>query len=549
MKRLTKIPIRKLLDWTGAAIISCFWFAISGTALLNREDFVDWIAYALPSANWVTSGLFALPQLGTQHSFNQFWLFSSPLMGLGPWPWFKLFGVARESYLFGIMAIYSVNLVVFSVAFHKLLRIRSFTFSCLLVYTVLGNRIYMSSLYNQRYDLLVYSGLLLAFYPKSKPARWQWLIAGGLTLLHPSLLIASVIWLVWPLLRSIKKGPLIRALGFDWIYYALSLLFVFFWYGRWSKVQAQMLPYINSYASAMQTKSAFMLGLFPFPLEYLGGLSSAIFLLGCAVSAVAIVCFMLVSKSGRQFLFKNESIFSGALAISVGLIIDTFKGFSYNDYLMISLAPIIIAFGSKFVGKKLIFYSLLILALSNLYSTQKLDFLPPSYVKQKDIIDFVVKHTHPGDRIVLASPFVLAAPPHVLPENRKVVYVIPQPFCLEDFDFQLFRKQIRQETAVYLGAPEWYEEVVSQCTPFVKVSKEKLFESAHQETTLFGNQVVIVARKNYQSWFAPPPPEFPPPPEKSLSSLLRSPIGSLGGPPPRPPNPGPSRGVPPRLLR
>ncbi len=86
------------------ALLLFGWFGFAAFQMtFSRLEWHDWIAYALPAANFVERGTLSTPQLGDQAHFPETWLFNSPLMGLGPAPFYAALHVGRVPYLAGVL--------------------------------------------------------------------------------------------------------------------------------------------------------------------------------------------------------------------------------------------------------------------------------------------------------------------------------------------------------------------------------------------------------------------------------------------------------------
>ena len=161
----------QLFDTLAAIGIFIALLVLHYRLLFERLEWDDWVAYALPAANWVSRGTLNLPQLGTQYHFDRYWLFSAPWMGLGPVPWFLTFGIGRTSYLMGTLAIAITNLLFLPYVFRRALQLRSLTISILLTNAWLGHATYLSSLHN---SVMIYwptASLHWFLSPKRKKPR------------------------------------------------------------------------------------------------------------------------------------------------------------------------------------------------------------------------------------------------------------------------------------------------------------------------------------------------------------------------------------------
>jgi hypothetical protein len=460
-------------------------------------EWYDWIAYALPAANFVERGSVSLPQLGSQYHFDQYWLFNAPLMGVGPVPFFAAFGVGRVSYLIGIVVAAVVNLAVFTWVIRRAMQLPSMALAALCTWAFLGNRNYNSILYMQRYDAIVLSVMLLAFVPlktsRGGAPAWRWLCAGVLPLLHPSLIPASVAWLVTEVALAFVSGrhraaPPEPRRYFGPALFALTGIAALAWYGRIDAFQNQFLPHIRYHANRL-AYAPDVGKIFDVPIGMPYKLASLATTLIIVVAAFG----LLASTIRRSPQRPPIRVAVAALLIALTVALDLVRGQRYWVFFILGLGPCLLFAGCDQGGRRKIVLSLLIgLAVIQTAMSLKLDRLSVLSTDQRDSVGFVVVHTRPAERIVLGPPFILAAAPAHLTEQREVVRVVPQPFYLADFDPVAFRAEIQKMATVYVGEREWFyrPEIVTKN----QRAQIPLFPDAAIEEFTFSGTRVIVAR-------------------------------------------------------
>lgn len=473
--------------------------------LFERLEWDDWVAYALPAANWVTRGTLNLPQLGTQYHFDRHWLFSAPWMGLGPVPWFLTFGVGRTSYLMGTLAIAVTNLLFLPYVFRRALQLRSLTVSILITNAWLGHATYLSSLHNQRYDLLAYSILALLFIPRTeKTASWKWLLAGCLPLIHISLSLACFSWCMlagFTLFLSPHQTEVKRSrIWTITLCLMAGLVTSVLWYGRWDAVQTQLIPHLQAHLrhEGFQYPG---IGWYAGPLSYQSILGRIVFAIPLLLSVFTILNSFRICNQGSPLPLLASALFCAVVCW------DALRGFIYLAFYAFGLAPILLSEVTRSTWRHTLIGLFAVLGLVHL--TMNFSLAPQwpylftveiqsrqpfiaQHVSQRSVLEFIVSHTQPNDRIVVGPPFILSSAERHLAGNRRIVAVTPQPFYLDDFDSHLFRTSLRQQAHVYLGTPDFFQRTQSwnKGKPDLR---QPLFENGTiVKRSFFGTTVLIV---------------------------------------------------------
>lgn len=435
---------RLFVDLVLTVLLVTLVLGCHGVALFNRLEWVDWIAYALPAANLVHGEHFALPQLGQQHAFDRVWLWNSAWVGLGPVPAFVLFGVGRTPYLIGCFLGDAFALVTIALILRKALRWPYYSVAVFATYTFLGTRSYYAELYNQRYAVFCVAALALLFSPGEQRPSWKWLLAGILPLIHPSMFIGAFVWIGSACIAVNSRLHVIRPPGRSVFFLITGIVLTALWYVRPEAYKLQLLPNFqgvagrsgwNVYASSLTSVPTY-----------------------ATAAAVFLLVFYVVWT-----MIRTRSCSLSALRVTVALagaeLADLLMGFPYLHYYVLGLGPVVFALAAR-RARNLVLTVLLALAGANAAVSWRLERTPPILVAQSEPVDFIVRHTRPGDRITLAPPFVLAASAN-LPEGRSVRHVVPQPFIIPHFDEQAYRSEVRSGTDVYIGSPDFFRVVTA----------------------------------------------------------------------------------------
>ncbi len=437
--------------------------------IFHRLEWYDWVAYALPAADWVERGVLGTPQLGPQFHFDRTWLFNAPLMGAGPAPFYALLGTGRISYLIGLSLFALLNLAAYTWVIRKALKLPGLALSLFGAMAILGNRIYLSSYANQRYDLLAYAAMLLAFAPESTstsrpnaaPAWWRWALAGLLPLLHPALVPASLLWLaveIALMLRNTRRRSSMddvetpgRISPVGPILFALFWILTACWYGRSEGLNSQFLPHLRFHSARTAEGSN------------AGRIFDTVSAFPFAFPTLATTLLIAALALGLVLAFRRVSIRIVLPAVLiVGVVaLDLLRGFSYWGFYLLGLAPcFLFAFGDSPRPRRLALAVVLTFAAAQTAVALRLDrSVRASLADQGEAIAFLVAETQPGESIVVGPPFLLASAPRSLPDGRHVLYVLPQPFYLLDFDRDLYRSQIAAQTTTYIGQADWFHRI------------------------------------------------------------------------------------------
>lgn len=449
-------PWWRLADALSAVALLALILLDQAATLFKRDEWVDWIAYALPAANVLTRGTFATPQLGDQFGLDRFWLWNSPLMGLGPLPFFAALGVSRTSYLLGLVLVSAVVAVVVTALMRRALGLRSWALAVVAAYAVLGMRSYDVELGNQRYCVIVVAALAYLFFPaepgprRASPARWA--LAGALPLLHPSLLFASAFWVLgeagaWALDRRRGDRPPVPWAGMA--LFALGVAGCAGWYLRPEPLRLQFLPQARS-ISARSGLALAASTLFGVP-TYAG----YALILASAVAAVRAGRKRPTATATTTATPAPGLVRAGVTVLAI-FALELARGFVYLPYYLIGLAPAVFGVWRP-TARRRVFTSLLVAvavmnaAVASRFATFRYPRTDPAARRA-----FILRHTRPGDRIVLGPPLVLAAAGADWPGGRSVRFVVPQPFILASYDDARFRAAILDGADVYIGEEKSY---------------------------------------------------------------------------------------------
>lgn len=478
-------------------------------AIWRMPESDNTIAYSLPAANFVLHGKLALPQLGTQYHLNKYWLLNSPLMALGQVPFFYLMGVSRTADLTGVSlaAIFSGAIVFFllcrSASLNSRLLIIPFA-----MFGLMGHRQVFAELYNQRFLIIAIGVLALAFFPFRDRGRfqwWQWLMAGGFTLLHPAFLPAQMIWFVFAVLGLMSNhsdGPLFNTifqsefLESRWVKlasFAIGFLSSLCWYARPEAFLSQFLPHAvhGNQTGNLRANGPFA-GILGTHISPFYGIPSQMVSLGLVVMAWWLMVSWFLRK--RTNITENSG-FAGLASITVMAVslLDMVKGFGYIIFYLVALAPALIAEIRRQNDRKTALACLALMGFCHFVVSLKFDTNQICTLTTSEALDFIRDRTRPGDCIVIGPPFVFPSAVAQLGENRVIRYVVPQPYWLSGFSDELFRREIDAQCDVYIGAERWYFHRVGYHDS--KSPDFPLFSNDQRERTTLQGLDLIIARK------------------------------------------------------
>jgi hypothetical protein len=438
----------------------------------------------LPAANLLQEGRLAVPQLGPQVLLDTHWLLSSPLMGLGPVPLMLVGGVDRLPALTGVVlcAVASLCLMAFSIRRSLQLKTLGWAFVFSLAF-LLHRGLPTSDLYNQKYSVLVYGVMSVAFLPRawaSGPGPWwRWTAAGALPLLHPTLLAAWLVWVVAALASMLRQSDWqsLRRQPGPWLFCGMAAMCLA-WYGRPVPLLGQLLPHA-SYGGFRQAGA--LAGTLDAAASPAAALPSQAASLGILV--LAIVCLWRAARGEPG----SRASAPAAVALLAVLPFDAINGLPHYGYYLVGLGPCLLSVGRP-EGRlrRMTLLALGTLVAVNLTISARLDTQAPNWTSTEDSEAFLNGHLRPGDRVVLGPPFVLVAAGRAADVPR----IVPQPYFLETFDQQQFRSEIERCCNVYIGAPEWFRRPV-----WTEPSGASLLPDTAVEAFDFAGREVIVARR------------------------------------------------------
>jgi len=486
-------PAARWLDRVLAAVLALSYLSFLISSVFSRREWTDTIAYGLPGANLVVRGALTVPQLGSQFAFDRYWLFNAPLIVLGDVPWFLAAGVGRIPYLLGVVAMGAFNLVVFTAVCRRLLDLASLAFAMLLAFAFLGTRgVVVSDLYNQKYAVAAAGLLLLAFVPlrdhriSDRRRWWQWLAASMVPMVHLVLAPVAIVWLGSAAFERYSgdsateadaasrspAGPIAFAIGT-----AASLA----WYGRVTPFITQLWPHITYSGRRLEGSLSGFLDTAASPIA-----SGATWILHGMVVCGAIA---IIATAARGRPYRTHGALPAALAIVVLLLLDLWRGYLYYAYVLIGVGPALLAATTISFRRRSVLVAVTVIAIANLAVASRLDRSRPDWTTTAAGTRFLLEHTHAGDRIVLAPPFVFTAA--TAAPARDVRRIVPQPYYLEAFDRAAWIRDLNACCNVYLGAEEFLHEPV-----FVQpATNDPFFSDASIERLDFRGGPVVVARK------------------------------------------------------
>lgn len=471
-------PIEKIIAILFISILIGFQLHL----LLLKPQGGDMACYGLAAGNWAMGRSLVLPQFGGQYEMDKLWHFNSPLLGYGPGFFFKLGDVGYDWYIAGCVAQLFVSLLAFFLLNLKITGRQNWHRAVFLTIAFLSTRTYMCEFLNQRYSTFCYIMLALLFYPfrrtDEKAPAIQWIVAGMLPLLHPALLPASVVWVLGEtLLMIIRRKWLISIGGLSGFLAGVASSSL--WYLNPHGLRTQFLPHLQG--RDFVPFSGWDMGL------------SRIFALPSQSTHLLIVVINLTLAflSIRFSTNRPEKIRLGVMTILV-LALDASGRMFYLPYYLIGMAPAAISLVDHPLWRDRLIKALTLLGCAQLAVEYKM-FDPTTHLpaSRATARDFLVANTRPGDHIVVGPPFVLsAASDPVLPENRTIEKVVPMPIYLKDFKQDQFLDEIRQNTTVYIGSPEYFRGVQL----FYKPESPPIFENAEMRELSFQNQKILIAR-------------------------------------------------------
>ena len=415
--------------------------------LLLRTVNGDYSAYALPAANWVMTGQLAIPQLGPQFELDREWRFNSPLIGGGPALFFWAGEIGQDWYLFGCGLQVVVGGVGFLILVRRALAGHGWLLAAGVTFALLTERQYLSELVNQRYTIVAYVAVAALYFParRSGPHApwWQWWLAGFLPLIHPCLLIGSVVWVLAEVATFIRERAL-TAGAFGLVGFLLGVVLTYAWY-----LDPHLLcnpvppaPDLSGLRPVLRMGPAGELEVCPTePVDHGRGVA-------CGRARVG-------SWPSRRTGAVSPR--AGDRAVALVLALDARGNMAYLSYYLLGVAPAALACLAGTPWQRRV--ALIWCGLAVLQCGTELKLNPPDPVRpitRSATRDFLVEHTRPGDLIVVGPPFTLAAAEPDLPNGRRIVYVVPMPLFLKDFDVDLFLADIRSRCTVYVGSPCYF---------------------------------------------------------------------------------------------
>jgi hypothetical protein len=486
---------RAVLDRVAAALIVLALATVIVRASLRHAEWSDWVAYALPGANYVERGVLALPQLGPQMGLDRHYLLNAPWMVVGPIPWYWSLGVGRLGYVAGVATLGVACLGLYVLAIRKVFGPISWAASASLAAAFAANRNFLIEVILQRYSILCFAALLVAFWPTTGPSWrrpwWTWAAAASLPMVHPALVIGLGFWGLG-LLGSLLPGAVeARADEVEgprrdgWagpMAFAALIAAGFAWYGRPALLREQFLPHVRfgNYRSEAGFKILQVPAALPFSAPTLA-------------MDVGLACLGPLLTAGWAILPRWRRsiapVLPAALALAFVLVADALRGFAYIHYYALGLGPWLLWPLRGPATRRAALAVLSAVAMANLAVSAYMERGRIDTAGTAEAIDFVVARTRPTDHLVLGPPFVLASSPPALPGGRVVERVVPQPYYLDDFDEAAFRREIADRAWVYVGDPQWFRHPVYTTPPGAP-----LFPDADVEEATFDGDRVIVAR-------------------------------------------------------
>jgi hypothetical protein len=446
-------------------------------ALQSRLGYADDVAYGLPAANWVCGKPFATPQVGDQYGIDRAWRFSSPVMGGGAAPFLWAFGVSSSSYAVAVATAGGIAAVVFLGLLRRAVPGVGWWVIILAVGGFLLTLVYLSEFHNHRLAVLAYPAVGLLFWPRASAVNaapwWQWTLAGFLPLIHPALLIGSIVWILAEI-RVAARLRIVSAIGLTGFLAGVGACAI--WYLDPNTFSTQFLPHLRS-----RTFTPFSGWGQPASWKY--ALPSQVAL--ATVLVMAALAVTTASGSGYRGCGRVLGVLTLVLAL------DAIGYMNFLPFYVIGLAPVVIHLlsGTKWQFRFVV--GLAGLALVHLAVAVKLD---PWSVRRPVTADeargFLLEHTGPGDVIVVGPPFVFAASGSAAVEGRGIPYVVPVALYLDGFDEDGYLAAIRSSATVYVGYPEYFAGVMRDYKP----TSNPIFPDGLQRMVDFRGDQVLVAR-------------------------------------------------------
>ena len=479
------------LDAVGASVLTTGYLWLLLASVFSRREWADTIAYGLPGANLVRFGALAMPQLGTQFGFDRFWLFNAPWVVVAEVPTFWLTGAGRIPHLTGIALFGLVNWIVFTAVCRRLFDMHSVTGAMLIAFAFLDTRgLVTSDLYNQKYSVVAYALLLVAFLPVTDPRGacgrpwWQWLAAGLLPLTHIVLPPAGIIWFVTvvTLDRSVRGRSMLGP-----VLFVIAGLASAAWYLRPEPLSTQLWPHV---AFGGFREAGHFSGLFDVAASMIAAIPTWTLAVATVVAAVVVAVYAWRGTSRTEP--RDDALLAVpavALILSI-FVVDAWRGYLDYGYFLTGVGPIVFAAAATAAGRRALVAVLLAGAgIVNIAVSTRLDRLPPDWTPTTATEQFLTAHTRADDRIVVGPPFVFAAA--AMPPARTIPRVIPQPYFLATFDRSAWRADLNACCNVYVGEEEQYTRLARPLGP----AREPIFADADIEHVRFNGQPVIVARR------------------------------------------------------
>lgn len=494
-------PSPRRADRAFAALLFLLYAAIVVQAAFNRREFFDTVGYALPGANLVERGTLSLPQLGDQLGLDRVWLLNAPFIVLGPVPGMALLGAGRIPNVLGVVILALANGLAFIWALRRALPRGPLTIAVLAMMAFLLHRNALGELYNQRYTVATFALMALAFAPPREnaarhPPSWQWLAAGALPLMHPSLALALAVWCLARVVDALRPDPPAA----PWprlgpLLFLIALGLAVAWYGRVEAFETQFLTHLRFGNYRASPPWVGLTQVYASPIA--GAPSWALNALIVAFAlAVLVAAPVRLSQGGPA---PRADAWPPALAIALALALDGTRGFLYAPYYLLGLGPPLVIALAGPRARRGALAALALIALGHLAISSRLDRAPPDWTTTRQAREFVLDYSRPGDRIVLGPPFVLVAAPARLPDDRAVPRVVPMDYYLGPFDAPTFLRDIRAHCNLYIGEEEWFYRAV-----WVKPERgEPIFPNARLQRVSFRGRTVLVARPETKG---PPPP-------------------------------------------
>lgn len=450
--------------------------ALQSLVLFGRYPSGDYNCYAVPAGNVLRTGELATPQLGTQLELDRLWRFNSPLLGYGPLPFFAVGGVNHGSYLLGAFGLLLLSVAGFNLLTRLALPGKPVAAAVYAAAIQLPFN-FLSEFVNQRYTLIAALSVAALYFPVKRhrhtaPA-WQWWLAGMLPLIHPALLIGSIIWGIAEGIQQLraKRWPFSAVGGVGFL--ALVGLNAV-WYLEPHGLKVHFLPHLAG--RDFVPFSGWQQGI---PGKY--AMPSQLLLL----SIVFGFLYAILRRSVTGLPFGRCLML---LLVVIGL--DFLGRMLYLNYFVIGIAASL----PLFLGQRLNRWLVLGAALFVIAETViviKFHRTPLGVMSNEAAEEFIEQHTRRGDRIVLGPPFVLNSTRTNWPGERSVEYVVPMPLFMKEFNPGQFVQTIRGSCTVYVGEPRYYDGVQL----YYKFGGPTVFADANLEMVEFRGVQILVARQ------------------------------------------------------